>query len=601
MQDSSEQLFEVTRERRDATVVIRGYVYQVNTTLLKWIELLPDHRLELEAGEDIDVVRQAVTASDGPDRLLAAVKHRERNLTLRSPEALAALATFHEHRQSNPTLKLAFVYLTNSSVGTEAPPITSAGTPGIYLWQQVRDGSIGGKRKASAISAIRQFLRERAAPPDLALSTWESFVRHLKRSTNAELNRLIDDFEWSTEQPAYYDLAGRVLYALRAKSVEEADLAYKHLFYFLFDLLSQRQEKILTAGLLSQELAKLDRSDAGERVLSKLRSLEADLIQRLDRIEEQTSLLPGMAATLALVANAVTSRPESHYELPGPPEAPAAEQSSAVPGGRGQMTAADTSIFYAALLAQNEELAATVTAQTKDLVAAARDAARSDRRSEALQTLRAQRANRTAWHVLSSEAKAAILRLEASILLSSREGTAGVSELLDEARTLSPAESDIRLRAYLAFAEHDPDTAISLLTGSQCPESRNLLALLLLLIGRTNDCLLALPPLDADPATRAETLRIRALALLHSGDPSAAKTAADEALALEPEWPTMQFLAAMVNYYGALSLPRLCRLRLGAGRSHRILFLRSTHLRQRRSSETPRTPSVAWPRALIIR
>ena len=100
MQDSSEQLFEVTRERRDATVVIRGYVYQVNTTLLKWIELLPDHRLELEAGEDIDVVRQAVTASDGPDRLLAAVKHRERNQTLRSPEALAALATFHEHRQA---------------------------------------------------------------------------------------------------------------------------------------------------------------------------------------------------------------------------------------------------------------------------------------------------------------------------------------------------------------------------------------------------------------------------------------------------------------------------------------------------------------------
>jgi hypothetical protein len=34
--------FVISRERRDATVVIRGYVYQVNTTLLKWIGLEPD-------------------------------------------------------------------------------------------------------------------------------------------------------------------------------------------------------------------------------------------------------------------------------------------------------------------------------------------------------------------------------------------------------------------------------------------------------------------------------------------------------------------------------------------------------------------------------
>jgi len=94
LMEFSETPFSVSRERRDATVVIRGYVYQVNTTLLKWIGLTPGQSLELEAGEDIDAV-QRVLAEGGQievERLLQAVKHRERNLTLRSPEALAALS-----------------------------------------------------------------------------------------------------------------------------------------------------------------------------------------------------------------------------------------------------------------------------------------------------------------------------------------------------------------------------------------------------------------------------------------------------------------------------------------------------------------------------
>ena len=59
-ENPASQAFVISRQRRDATVVIRGYVYQVNTTLLKWIELEPDQRLELEAGEDIDSLQEAV-------------------------------------------------------------------------------------------------------------------------------------------------------------------------------------------------------------------------------------------------------------------------------------------------------------------------------------------------------------------------------------------------------------------------------------------------------------------------------------------------------------------------------------------------------------
>ena len=140
-EDLFSQPFMIARQSRDATVVIRGYVYQVNMTLLKWIELEPDRRLELEAGEDIDALQQAVTNPNQPDRVLEAVKCREKNLTLRSPEALSALAAFQEHRQGNPSLRLGFRYITNSPVGAENPAVMELGTPGIHLWERIFDRS----------------------------------------------------------------------------------------------------------------------------------------------------------------------------------------------------------------------------------------------------------------------------------------------------------------------------------------------------------------------------------------------------------------------------------------------------------------------------
>src|SRR5215468_7974396 len=160
--------FKIARSRRDATVVVRGYVYQVNRTLLTWIALSPDDALELEAGEDIDIVYQAITNDCDVDRLFEAVKHRERKLTLRSPEALAALASFQEHRQHNPSHRLKFRYVTNISVVAEDPPITSLATPGIYLWERIQNRTVRGKQKSRLITEIRSFLHQCSKPVDLA-------------------------------------------------------------------------------------------------------------------------------------------------------------------------------------------------------------------------------------------------------------------------------------------------------------------------------------------------------------------------------------------------------------------------------------------------
>jgi hypothetical protein len=70
---------------RDACAAIRGFVYQVDLTIRRWLDLAPDEVLELKRGEDIDLVCSAILGgSDESSRLLEQVKHRAERVSLRS-------------------------------------------------------------------------------------------------------------------------------------------------------------------------------------------------------------------------------------------------------------------------------------------------------------------------------------------------------------------------------------------------------------------------------------------------------------------------------------------------------------------------------------
>ena len=47
----------ISNPRRDASATIAGFVFQVNVTILRWLELRDDEHLEIECGEDIDTVQ----------------------------------------------------------------------------------------------------------------------------------------------------------------------------------------------------------------------------------------------------------------------------------------------------------------------------------------------------------------------------------------------------------------------------------------------------------------------------------------------------------------------------------------------------------------
>ena len=81
-----------TIPRRDAQATFAGFVYQVNVTILRWLELIPGQHLELEAGEDIDLVQQGSTKSeDEKQRLLEQLKQEGRSITLRNEGSLGSV------------------------------------------------------------------------------------------------------------------------------------------------------------------------------------------------------------------------------------------------------------------------------------------------------------------------------------------------------------------------------------------------------------------------------------------------------------------------------------------------------------------------------
>src|SRR6266566_2409435 len=96
--------FSLVRSDRDAWAAIRGYMYQVDRTLISWLKLGPRELLELECGEDIDLLAPALLGQE-PDfqRTLEQVKCLDRTVTLRSQQTREALCSFVGHIEGNPS------------------------------------------------------------------------------------------------------------------------------------------------------------------------------------------------------------------------------------------------------------------------------------------------------------------------------------------------------------------------------------------------------------------------------------------------------------------------------------------------------------------
>ena len=129
-------------KNRDAWGAIRGYVYQVDLTILRWLELKEDEILELEKGEDIDIVSQDVQKEE-VSRELEQIKFRQSNITLNQSFVLETLLNFSLHRTNNISKNIYFRFVTNASYGIERPALFPDATSGIEAWIECTTVSMG--------------------------------------------------------------------------------------------------------------------------------------------------------------------------------------------------------------------------------------------------------------------------------------------------------------------------------------------------------------------------------------------------------------------------------------------------------------------------
>lgn len=291
-----------TNRKNDAWGTIRGFVYQVDLTIHRWLELKENDVLELERGEDIDLVR--------PDfeeykRLLEQIKVREQNLTLRSDSALTALANFHEHSTNNSEVHLKFRYVTNASIGKEKKLGVPADIPLIYAWIRIFKNELTGKELRSYLLSIRSLIGsydDEIAPSTVNNKSWASFKSFVRNSSNKKLQEFIKNVEWATEQPKPTDLNEELKCKIIDKfkiTEDRAASIYQTLFYNVFSILTKpdikrltplRLEEIVDSSHLvnKEEVDKLfQQFDLYHLRIQQLEMGQADATRKLRTLEEQ--------------------------------------------------------------------------------------------------------------------------------------------------------------------------------------------------------------------------------------------------------------------------------------------------------------------------
>lgn len=279
----------VTRPGNDAYATIAGFVFQVNLTILHWLQLSEREYLELEAGEDIDLVRQAADEPEfEPERLFLQPKHHGPggSVTLRSRDSLESIANFCYHRQTYPDWKLRFRFITTLPVGKEQG--WSGDIPAIETWEAIRQDHLSPERTRVALEAIREFLRGCDRPAKFPVRLWNCLNSVLDRADTTELLDVIRAFEWTTAHGNHRQAKEEVITLLKHSktdgSVREAERIFDRLFAAVFNRLCEPGQKVLDADNLRTELSRVTEDE--ESLRSGLR-----LMTRLDQLEGRVTTL----------------------------------------------------------------------------------------------------------------------------------------------------------------------------------------------------------------------------------------------------------------------------------------------------------------------
>ncbi|MFB3429996.1 MAG: hypothetical protein ABL309_03670 [Phycisphaerales bacterium] len=310
---------------QDASHTIRGFKYQIQLTVLRWLELDDGEALYLECGEDID----RILAPGNPataQRELEQVKARSRKITLRSTDSLRSLANFAAHIAANPSLHIRFRFTTTANYGIEKLSPLGPKTSAIQTWIELKNQSVWDNDATELASRIAQIIQNAEQPSKCSDIAWHELMQIVSGKTSTSLRRFIERFEWSCGAPEPSDLQNAIKDRIRgivddAKDSDPAtEQIYNNLMTEVMETLSKAGEKILTTATLQSAIRKPTLSAGDRKRLQILEAKSSTLEQAFEslRLDVQSRVLQRHVLVFGENPSQALS-PTIQTQLPGPP------------------------------------------------------------------------------------------------------------------------------------------------------------------------------------------------------------------------------------------------------------------------------------------
>jgi HEAT repeat protein len=298
---------------------------------MRWIELEDDEYLELERGEDIDLVSDQfyeALESDPSElmtrlediqgreatlllrstRVLEQIKHREGNISLRDDEAVEAIADFIEHindqvgETSNSGTSLRFQFTTNAGLANERGLDIPGWRSAIAAWEAIRTKQLTLDVESQALDEIKRILLEKRRPSGFNKATWKAFTKYVRKNNGRNLPELIGNFQWVTGALAADKVSTEIERRLIEKNwaidTRQASERYGRLYLYVSRLLTQRGTKKLTQNELFTELRKLSLTDEERIALDNIRRVTEYVLRKIQEHEARIASIEGDVADI---------------------------------------------------------------------------------------------------------------------------------------------------------------------------------------------------------------------------------------------------------------------------------------------------------------
>lgn len=287
-------------KNRDAWGTIRGFVYQVDLTISRWINLNDNEILELERGEDIDIVTNDFEKQE-ISRELEQIKYRDSNISLNQDFILDILLNFVTHRKNNPTQKIYFRFVSNTNFCKERPTLFLDGKSGVEVWNEL-SGLNHILQDDNRLIILKKHLQKKINENLIDNSkitademreineNWKYFHAFIEDSNN--LIQLIKDFEWSLGNENYDDISksikGKLIDLDIVSDVTLAERLYSRLFLYVFKLLSIKGIKQIDKQKFQEQISLPELNQTDQKLLNFIENFIVEFDKKIEELENKT-------------------------------------------------------------------------------------------------------------------------------------------------------------------------------------------------------------------------------------------------------------------------------------------------------------------------